>query len=118
EHLKDIQKFFDRIRENGLSLKLAKCKFFQSDLIYLGHRLSKDGVRPDDSKVEVIANMKPPTSIKGVRRFLGMTGYYRRFIQNYADIASPLHKLLAKNSVWKWNPSAEEAFEVLKRKLM
>jgi hypothetical protein len=65
-------------------MKLSKCKFFQYELVHLGHVLNKHGIKPNPAKVEVIKAMTPPTNIQQLRRFLGLTGYYRKFIRNYA----------------------------------
>ena len=74
-------------------MKKSKCDFFKKELHYLGHLLTRDGIKPQPAKVEALTNLKPPTSAKGVREFLGMVGYYRKFISRFADAARPLTKL-------------------------
>ena len=117
-HIDDLKKVFDRLQQHHLAIKLSKCKFFRKKLIYLGHEISKDGVRPDPEKVTAIAQMKPPMNIHGLRRFLGLTSYYRRFIANYAQVAEPLTCLLRKNNLYKWNSNSQKAFEELKQHLV
>ena len=85
--------------------------------IVLGHHISGDGIRVDESKFEVISNLSIPSCQKYVRSFLGLTGYYWRFIENFTNIASPLFKLLPKDCEFKWNPDCQLAFETLKTKI-
>jgi hypothetical protein len=117
EHLRDLEKVFQRLSQYGLSAKLSKCRFFKTKLLYLGHEISGEGIRPNPAKTSAITRMKPPINIHGLRRFLGMTSYYRRFIRNYAHIADPLTKLLQKDTVYKWNSACQQAFDTLKDKL-
>lgn len=118
DHLKDLQKLFDKLRDYGLSMKLSKCHFFKKRLIYLGHEMSKEGIKPDPMKVAVIQNLQAPTDISGLRRFLGLTSYYRRFIKGYSKIAFPLNNLLKKNTLYYWSTTCQEAFQTLKDKLV
>ena len=85
--------------------------------IFLGHHISGDGIRVDESKVEVISNLSIPSCQKYVRSFLRFTRYYRSFIENFTKIASPLFKLLTKDCEFKWNPDFQLAFETLKTKI-
>lgn len=117
EHLASLKKLFDRLRQYNLAVKLSKCEFFRNRLIYLGHEIAAQGVSPDKRKIEVIRRMSPPTDISGLRRFLGMTSYYRRFIEGYARKAEPLTRLLRKSCLYKWNDDCQKAFETLKRSL-
>ncbi len=117
-HISDLEKVFDRIHEAGLHMKLSKCKFARNTLIYLGHKLSKQGIEPEPSKISAIQNIKLPTSIKEVRQFLGLTGYYRKFIKNYAAISHPLNHLLLRGTNFQWIPECQNAFNILKQKLI
>ncbi|KFD59286.1 hypothetical protein M514_28535, partial [Trichuris suis] len=78
------------------------------------HLIDSTGIRPDPAKTEAIATFPNPKSVRELRRFLGMSGYYRRFVANYADIAAPLYQLLKKNQKWLWTGKEEEAFQQLK----
>ena len=118
QHLEDLEKLFTKLGEYNLKIKLNKCVFARSKVIYLGHEVSIDGVAPNPEKVEAISKMKPPTDISGLRRFLGLTSYYRRFIKDYSKIAHPLNERLMKNRIYNWDKDCQEAFEELKRKLM
>ena len=118
EHLHDLQQLFDRLEKFGLTMKLQKCKFCRKKLLFLGHMVSSEGILPNPQKIEAIQTLQPPNNITGLRRFLGMTGYYRRFIEGYAQIASPLTKLLKKNNLYAWNEECQKAFEQLKAKLI
>lgn len=84
----------------------------------MGHVVSKDGVAPDPAKIERMRDMAPPTDVKRVHTFLGMAGYYRKFIKQFAEKAAPLAKLLHNSIEWRWNPRQQEAFDTLKRKLI
>lgn len=95
DHLTNISVILERLEEAGLTLKLSKCIFATNECTYLGYRIG-GGVKPDDSKVQAVANIPLPTSKKDVRTFLGMAGYYRRFVQDYATIAEPLTELTKK----------------------
>ncbi len=117
-HFQDISKFFERIRKHGLQLKLAKCKLFKKRIVFLGHTISKDGVGPEAAKVEAVQKIRSPSNINEVRTFLGLTGYYRKFVQGYAQIAAPLIALLSKSNSFRWTSECEFAFLELKQQLM
>ena len=79
--------------------------------------MSEEGIRPNPEKVQAIVKMKAPIDITGLRRFLGLTSYYRRFVQNYADKAKPLNRLLRKKKLYKWDLECQKSFEELKKAL-
>ena len=114
QHFKDLAEVFERLRKAGIKVKHSKCRFFASEVTYLGHVISGRGVQPEPEKVQNILGAARPTSVKQLRSFLGLSGYYRRFIKNYAQIAAPLLDLLRKEIVWDWSPSCDLAFEKLK----
>nr|XP_013767485.1 PREDICTED: uncharacterized protein LOC102206490 [Pundamilia nyererei] len=93
EHEQRLLKVLDRLEEFGLKLSLDKCQFCQSQVKYVGHIVSKDGIATDPEKVEVVRNWPEPTDLKTLRSFLGFCGYYRRFIANYSSIVRPLTEL-------------------------
>ena len=94
EHVERLRRVFERLRAHGLKLKPSKCCFFMKEINYLGHRVSKQGVLPTDDKLRAVAATGPPSTVTEVRQFLGLVGYYRRFIRDFAKIANPLNKLL------------------------
>ena len=115
-HLKNL--VFEKLRQHGLKLNPSKCNFFGSDVTYLGHHISEEGIQPDKTKYSVIENYPVPTNSDEVRRFVAFCNYYRRFIKNFADIAHPLNKLLRKNAKFEWNNGCQGAFESLKKQLL
>ena len=118
EHLQHLKAVLRRLKAANLKMKMSKCKFFQGQADYLGHIVSAEGVRTNPEKVEAIIAMKAPTDVKRVRGFLGMIGYYRRFIKNFSDIATPLTALTKKGAPFKWTPECQAAFERLKQDMV
>ena len=117
EHLQRLRSVLDRLREARLKVKPSKCSLVNSSVGYLGHVFSADGVRPDLAKIKAVSTWKQPTSITGVRQFLGFASYYRRFIHDFAKIATPLHALTRKHSTFAWPPEAQNAFDQLRQHL-
>jgi hypothetical protein len=111
EHLKIVLNIF---RVHDLKAKISKCQFEQSQIEYLGHIISGKGVATDPSKIQDILNWPVPQCIKQLRGFLGLTGYYRRFIPGYAHICQPLHAVLKKNA-YQWTSDQNMAFQKLKQ---
>ena len=118
EHENHVRQVLQLLREHKLYAKKSKCTFFSEKVEYLGFVVSKDGVSTDPSKVEAVVNWPQPKSVREVRGFLGLTGWYRVFIMSYAKIASPLTKILKKNNYFEWNAKAQESFEKLKDALV
>ena len=87
EHKQHIRKVLQKIREANLKLKPTKCQQFKEEIVFVGHRVNKDGIQPDEENIKKIRECQPPTDVRGVRRFLGMAQYYRTFIKGFADIA-------------------------------
>jgi len=114
EALENLEKVLIRCKETNLSLSHEKCFMMFTEGFFLGHHISGDGIKVDKSKVEVISKLPIPNCQKDVRSFLGFTGYYKRFIENFTKIASPLFKLLTKDCEFKWDPDCQSAFETLK----
>ena len=113
-HLRHIQTVMDRIRQHNLKLKLKKCSFFQNKTSYLGFTISDNGVQPDPKKVKVIQALPSPKTVREIRSFIGMAGYYRRFIPQFSHVAEPLIALTKKNTRFKWSKECEKSFETLK----
>ena len=112
-HMQDLQKVFDRLTQAGLTLKPSKCHIAVQEVRYLGHIISPTGILPNPAKVQLIKQYPRPRNVKEVRRFLGMTQYYRRFQKNYANIARPLQNLTKNNVVFEWTDKCQQAFEKL-----
>lgn len=117
EHLRHIQEVFDRLRQHGLKLKLKKCSFFKRETEYLGFIINKNGVKPNPDKVKAIRNLPSPKTVKQIRGFMGMIGFYRRFIPNFSQIAEPLIALTKKYAKFKWTIDCQKAFDFLKESL-
>lgn len=118
EHLRVLKEILLRLRYAGLTVNTEKCKFCLDELKYLGYVVNQSGLHVDPEKVECIVNYPAPTNIKAVKRFVGMTSWYRRFIPNYAITMSPLHALTKKNVTWEWTSEAEAAFCSVKELLV
>lgn len=109
---------FDRLTAHHLRLKPSKCNIAKSEIEYLGFRVSKGVVAPVPSNLKVVESFKIPSTKKEVRQFLGVTGFYRRFIQNYSQVALPLTNLTKDKTPFSWSREAQEAFETLKSVLL
>lgn len=135
EHEERLMKVLKRIADFGLKLSPSKCKFFQTSVKYLGHVISAQGIQPDPDKVAAVKEWPCPQTAKQLRSFLGFTGYYRRFVKNYAKIVRPLNDLLKGDlaprrkghHLWsrkqshpigeKWTPDCQVAFDLIIEKL-
>ena len=114
DHMKHVKMALQILRKHQLYAKPSKCSFFQHSVEYLGHIVSSNGVEPDPAKIKAIHEWKIPTNVKEIRSFLGLAGYYRRFIQDFAKIAAPLTDLTRKNIPYRWSLREGEAFNKLK----
>ena len=113
DHVQHVDWVLKLLEEKQLYAKTSKCFFGVQEVEYLGHIVSREGVKVDRNKIKAIKEWKIPTSIKHLRGFLGLIGYYRKFFKNYGKIAAPLTTLLKKDS-FSWTPKAMKAFEHLK----
>ena len=120
EHLQNINEVFKRLGEAGLTVKMKKCKFGMHECSYLGYRIGSGGIRPVEVKLEAIKNIPIPMTKKDVRSFLGIVGYYRRFVPHFATKAGPLTEATRKGKPEKVNWTLEEqnSFEQLKSSLL
>ena len=124
QHIQDLHSVFHALAEANLTLKSSKCYFCRREIKFLGHLITPDGIKPDPALIATIAQFTQPSTIKAVQAFLGLTGYYRRFIKNYTKIAEPLLKLLRSPSPTKsnhtieWNVDCTQAFNTLKERLV
>ena len=118
DHLAHLVLVFTRLREANLKLKPSKCKFAAQKVLYLGHYITPEEIHVDPSKTEAVHSFPTPKSEKGVRSFLGLCSFYRKFVKNFATIAVPLHKLLLKDASFDWTSDCENAFQLLKTSLI
>ena len=117
-HLKHMRIIFERLKEAKLKLKESKCSFLKAHIQYLGHIISGEGIKPVPEKLESLTKMPPPTTQKEVRQFLGLAGYYRKFVPKYSDIARPLTNLTKKDIKFEWTEKCQQTFELLKEMLI
>ncbi|MCO5564779.1 hypothetical protein L7F22_018447 [Adiantum nelumboides] len=118
EHKKHLQSFFDALQVNRLFVNGKKSEFFMKEIKYLGHIISKEGIRMDPEKLRVIDEWPKPCNVHELRSFLGMCSYYRRFIRDFSMIAGSLHDLTKKKAKYVWTPKENTTFMQLKAKLM
>ena len=118
EHLGHLDMVFSKLREAGLTLKSEKCHFAVDKVLYLGHIITNEGVQVDTSKTDAVRTFPRPKTQRDVRSFLGLCNYYRRFIQNFSKIATPLNQLLQKDIQFNWTDNCETAFNDLKQALI
>jgi hypothetical protein len=114
DHAKQLHVILQRLRDHHLYAKFSKCEFWLDTVKFLGHTISGDGISVDPSKVQEVMDWKPPTSVHQIRSFLGLAGYYRRFIPDFSRIAKPMTELLKKGVKFSWNQKCEDAFHTLR----
>ena len=117
EHNERLEAVLNRIQSAGITLNQAKCEFGKEIIKFLGHIINSNGVSADPQKIEAIVNMKAPSSVSELRRFLGMTNQLEKFSSNIAEMTKPLRELLNKQSAWLWGPTQEDAFHRIKDEL-
>ena len=118
EHLNDIEGVFKRLLNGGLKVKMKKCQWAKSEVTFLGHRVSNNGVKPDPANLEKVLHCTAPRNVKELQQFLGLAGYYRRFVEGYAKLAQPLNDLLKRDRKYLWKEDQEKSFQILKVKLI
>ena len=117
EHLARLREVFERLRHAKLKLGASKCTFAAKEVSYLGHRVTEEGLLPDPSLLAAIRDIPPPKTATEVRSFLGLAGYYRRYVKGFAAIAAPLHALTRKDALFHWSEDCQAAFDQLKTRL-
>ncbi|KAJ9536105.1 hypothetical protein OSB04_un000715 [Centaurea solstitialis] len=117
EHERHLREVLNVLRDEKLYAKFSKCEFWLHEVQFLSHVVSRDGIKVDPAKIEAMMSWKSPTNPSEIRSFLGLAGYYRRFIQDFSKIASSLTVLTKKNAKFLWTDKQEEAFQTLKKKL-
>ena len=112
QHLEHLKTVFSQLREAGLKMKYSKCDFFKSKI--LGHLISPEGIRALPNKLDCIKHMPAPKDMEEIKQFLGLTGYYRKFVPRFADISRPLTTLTKKDKKFEWTPACQKSFDLLK----
>ena len=118
EHLSHIQMVSEKLKSVNLSMKKSKCSFFSKEIQYLGHILSARGIQPLPTKTHTIQHMQPPSTPKQIRTFLGLVGYYRKFMKGFAKIAKPLTLLTRQQVKFDWTPEHHTTFLNLKEAIV
>jgi hypothetical protein len=107
-----------KLRDHKLYGKLSKCEFWLKQVAFLGHVISKGGISVDSSKVQDVLGWKVPTSVGDIETFLGLAGYYQRFIEGFSKISKPVTELLKEDKKFDWTPTCEVSFQESKKRLM
>ena len=113
-HDTHLQVVLQTLKKERLYAKLSKCEFWLREVSFLGHLISEEGIRVDPRKIEVIIEWKPPRNVTEVRSFLGLAGYYRRFVKGFSMTAVLVTRLLQKNVKFEWSEKCQANFEKLK----
>jgi hypothetical protein len=108
---------FEKLTTNQLYAKFSKCEFWITQVAFLGHVISVGGVSVDPGKVKDVLSWMPPTNVSEIHSFLGLAGYYRRFIQDFSKIAKPMTRLLEKGKAFEWTQDCQASFGKLKKRL-
>ena len=116
-HLKHLSEVFERLAQAGLKLRPDKCQFAMPKIHYLGHVISSEGISPNPEKVQAVKDYPQPQTVRDLKAFLGLSGYYRKFVCSYAAISAPLYALTKKGVKFKWSDACEQAFQKLKTAL-
>jgi len=117
EHEKHLRLVLDVLRKQKWFAKLSNCEFWLKEVAFLGHVINKEGVKVDPEKIKAVVEWESPKNVSEVRSFLGLAGYYRRFVKDFSMIAQPMTKLMRKDHKFKWTDECEDAFQKLKRSL-
>lgn len=116
ESLDWLAKVFKCLHNYGLKLKQSKCHLLQEEILFLGHVVSGDGIRPNPALIRDVQLWEPPNNLQELQAFLGLCNYYRKFVPAFAELASPLHSLLKKGATFLWTDEHQDAFTQLKEK--
>ena len=115
EHDQRLKRVLNKAREYNLKLSPSKCEFRKSEITYIGHTLSSEGLKPDSDKLRAVEQMKAPTNKKELQTFLGFVQYLAKFLPNMSDVSAPLRQLLHKEVEWHWENEQEKSFQTLKK---
>eukprot|EP00253_Pinus_taeda_P020616 PITA_20616 len=117
EHQEHLRKVLQTLREHQLYAKFSKCDFFKEEIQYLGHVISKEGIAVDPEKIKAIMDWPVPKDVADIRSFMGLAGYYRRFVEGFSRVAFPITSLQKKGKAFQWTPNCQKSFEQLKHLL-
>src|ERR1044071_4233889 len=117
DHIRDVKKVFSLIQQATLQIKIKKCKFFQREIKFLGHKISQEGISTDPEKIEAMQRLPTPRNLKDVQSVLGLFQYYRNFVKDFARIAGPIY-LALKRDHFQWGPDQDRAFNFLKQAMV
>jgi hypothetical protein len=115
EHEGHLRLVLQKLRDHKLYAKLSKCEFWLKQVAFLGHVISKGGISVDPSKVQDVLSWKAPISVSDIQSFLGLAGYYRRFIEGFLKISKPMTELLEKDKQFEWMLACEASFQELNK---
>ncbi|GBG74428.1 hypothetical protein CBR_g18840 [Chara braunii] len=118
EHQGHLRQVLEKLREASFKINAKKCEWAKTQVLYLGHVLDGDGIKPEDSKIAAIRDWSTPRTLTELRSFLGLANYYRKFVRNFSTIAAPLRRLLKKEAIWQWDKNCMSALKRLKRALI
>ncbi|KAA0052401.1 pol protein [Cucumis melo var. makuwa] len=118
EHEEHLHQVLETLRANKLYAKFSKCEFWLKKVTFLGHVVSSEGVSVDPAKIETVTNWPRPSTVSEIRSFLGLVDYYRRFVEDFSRIASPMTQLTRKGTPFVWSPACDSSFQELKQKLV
>ena len=116
DHVDHLELVLETLREHQLYAKFKKCSFWMESISFLGHVINADGIHVDPEKIEAVVVWKPPKTVMEVKSFLGLAGYYRRFIEGFSKIAKPLTTLTQKGGKFDWTETYQKSFELLKER--
>jgi hypothetical protein len=117
EHEKHLRMLLEKLRSNQLYAKFSKCEFWLTEVAFLRHVISAGGISVDPSKVKDVLNWMPPTNASEIQSFLGLAGYYHRFIKHFSKMVKPMTRLLEKNKDFNWIEECQSSFEELNKRL-
>ncbi|GBG90317.1 hypothetical protein CBR_g50566 [Chara braunii] len=118
EHQGHLRQVLEKLREANFKINPKKCEWAKTQVLYLGHVLDGDGIKPEDSKIAAIKDWPTPRTLTELRSFSGLANYYRKFVRNFSTIAAPLRRLLKKETIWKWDKDCTSAMKKLKQALI
>ncbi|KAL0539664.1 hypothetical protein IC582_023880 [Cucumis melo] len=118
EHEEHLHQVLETLRANKLYAKFSKCELWLKKVTFLGHVVSSEGVSVDPAKIKAVTSWPRPSTVSEIRSFLGLADYYKRFVEDFSRIASPLTQLTRNGTPFVWSPACESSFQELKQKLM